>query len=122
MGGVERGVEGLFPPHCIGRAGNEAAIHQIAAVSPSVRPNWCTQGQIRSGGVIGAVANIAPAGICGAGPHPVRGWAVANIAPARICGASPTRVTYENDGTYGPKPGGVGGVSAFGATNEGGVA
>ena len=35
----------------------------IAAVSPSVRPNWCTQGQIRSGGVIGAVANIAPAGI-----------------------------------------------------------
>ena len=37
--------------HKVRAGGNEAAIHQIAAVSPSVRPNWCTQGQIRSGGL-----------------------------------------------------------------------
>ena len=53
--------------HEIRAGGNEAAIHQIAAVSPSVRT-----GALR--------AKSGPAG-------------VANIAPARICGASPTRVT-----------------------------
>ena len=43
-------------------------------------------------------------------------------APAGFCGASPTRVTLARRGTYAVVEGGVGGVSAFGATNEGGVA
>ena len=72
---------------------------------PMARPDACT--------------GRAPTRIRAVSPS-CHGHDIAKIAPATICGASPTRVTYETDGTYGQKQGGVRGGQPLGPPMRGG--